>query len=84
MPEERVGKVMHFFAKPMVAAIDVVAGTISVGDRLHFVGHTTDFETQVASMQQEHETITSAGPGQQIGIKVTERAREGDEVYKVI
>lgn len=83
MPEEKVGHVMHFFAKPMVAAIEVTAGAIEVGDTLRFVGYTTDFQTQVASMQEEHQSIERAGPGQQIGIKVPERAREGDEVFKV-
>ncbi len=83
MPEEKVARVMHFFAKPMVAALEVTAGTVKVGDTLHFVGHTTDFSAQVSSMQEEHQSIDSAGVGQQVGIVVPERVREGDEVYKV-
>lgn len=83
MPEEKVGKVINFFAKPMVAAVAVTAGTIKVGDLLHFTGFTTDFETQVASMQEEHQSIEQATVGQMVGIKVPERAREGDEVLVV-
>lgn len=83
MPEEKIAQVMHFFAKPMVAALEVVAGNIAVGDTLHFLGHTTDFSTQVDSMQEKHQSIESAGVGQQVGIVVPERVREGDEVYKV-
>jgi len=83
MPEEKVGQVVKFFAKPMVAAVDVTAGSIRVGDRLRFAGHTTDFETEVASIQEEHETLAEARVGQKVGIQVPERAREGDGVFKV-
>ena len=83
MPEEKVAEVMHFFAKPMVAALEVSAGSIAVGDTLRFVGHTTDFSTQVASMQEEHQSIETAEVGQQVGIVVPERVREGDQVFKV-
>ena len=83
MPEEKVGKVVKFFAKPMVAAVEVTAGAINVGDRLHFTGFTTDFETQVASMQEEHQSIEQATVGQMVGIKVPDRVREGDEVLVV-
>ncbi len=83
MPEEKVGRVMKYFAKPMVAAIEVTDGTIKVGDRLHFAGHTTDFETEVVSMQEEHQSLDEAHAGQKIGIKVPDRVREGDEVFKV-
>ena len=83
MPEEKIGHVMKFFAKPMVAAIEVTAGAIKVGDRLRFSGHTTDFEMDVASMQEEHHDIEEAGVGQLIGIKVPDRVREGDQVLKV-
>ena len=83
MPEEKIGKVVKFFAKPMVAAVEITAGDIKVGDRLHFTGFTTDFETQVASMQEEHQSIDQAGVGQMVGIKVPERVREGDEVLVV-
>ena len=82
MSEQKVGEVIKFFAKPMVAAIKVTAGSIAVGDTLHFAGHTTDFDAPVASMQEEHDTIESAGPGQMVGIQVPERCRPGDEVFK--
>ncbi len=83
MEEVTVGNVVKFFAKPSVAAIEITAGTIKKGDRLRFVGHTTDFETQVDSMQEEHATIEEAGVGQMIGIKVPDRVRPGDRVLKL-
>lgn len=83
MEEEKVGRVQKFFAKPSVAAIEVTAGVIRIGDTLHFKGHTTDFEETVTSMQIERESIEEAKPGDLIGIKVKDRVRENDAVYKI-
>jgi putative protease len=83
MEEEKVGKVQKFFAKPGVAAIEVTGGMLKIGDRLHFKGHTTDFEDTIASMQIEGEAIEEAKTGDLIGIKVKDRVRENDTVYKI-
>ena len=83
MPEEKVGKIVKFFAKPGVAAIEVTDGTLSVGDKIKIKGHTTDFEDTIASMQEENKAIEKAIPGQMIGLKVKERVREHDTVYKI-
>lgn len=84
MEEKIIGYVSNYFSKISVAAIDVTGGTVSVGDTLHFVGHTTDFEFPVDSMQIERESVTVAKKGDSIGIKVPERVREGDKVYKIV
>jgi putative protease len=84
MEEEKVGKVQKFFAKPSVAAIEVTDGILRIGDRLHFKGHTTDFEDTITSMQIETEAIEEAKPGDLIGIKVKDRVRENDTVYKIV
>lgn len=83
MAEIKVGDVIKFFAKPSVAAIELIAGEVAVGDRLKFVGHTTDFEMSIESMQEDGAALEKAGIGQRIGIKVPDRVREGDQVYKV-
>jgi putative protease len=82
MPEERVGRVNDYFARIGVAGIDL-EGTLRVGDRIHIKGHTTDFEQTVESMQIEHEAVQEAHAGQAVGVKVRERCRDGDIVYKV-
>ena len=82
MEEEQVGKVTNFYAKISVAAIEVTAGVIRVGDDLHFKGHTTDFQDTVASMEIDNQPVDEARPGDEIGIKVKERVRENDRVYK--
>lgn len=84
MEEEKVGRVQKFFAKPSVAALEVTAGVLRIGDTLHFKGHTTDFEETITSMQIEREAIEEAKAGDLIGIKVKERVRENDTVYKVL
>jgi len=84
MPEEQVGVVVKFFAKPSVAAIDMKSGSIKKGDTLRFKGHTTDFLEEVISMEVDNQPVEEAKAGDMIGIKVKERVRENDLVYKVI
>ncbi|MFH2012639.1 MAG: EF-Tu/IF-2/RF-3 family GTPase [Pseudomonadota bacterium] len=84
MEEEKIGFVSNYFSKISVAAVEITDGTVTVGDNLHFSGHTTDFESRVHSMQIEHKSVTEAKKGDSIGIKVTEKARRGDKVYKIV
>jgi len=76
-----VGHVTHFFTKISVAVVELGA-TLAVGDTILVKGPTTDFEQVVGSMQIEHENIERAEARQSIGLKVEERVREGDIVYK--
>jgi putative protease len=82
MAEELVGTVSHYFAKPQVGVVKLTAA-IKVGDMLHFHGHTTDFQQNIASMEIEHARVDTAASGDEIAIKVDQRVREGDEVYRV-
>ena len=83
MPEEIVGNVTDFFAQPVVAGIELTS-TLKVGDTIHIKGHTTDIELNVDSMQINNVNVNQAKAGDLIGIKVSERVRRGDKVYKVI
>ena len=82
MPEEVIGKVTDFFARPVVAGIELTA-TIKLGDKIHIKGHTTDLEFTVDSMQINNVNVNEAKTGDLIGIKVSDRVRRGDTVYKV-
>jgi len=82
MPEIVIGQVTDFFARPVVAGIELTA-TIRVGDNIHIKGHTTDLELTVDSMQINNVDVDQAKAGDNIGIKVNERVRRGDIVYKV-
>jgi len=76
-----VGHVTHFFPKINVAVVELSA-PLAVGDHILVKGPTTDFEQVVESMQIEHENIERAEAGQSIGLKVVQRVREKDIVYK--
>jgi selenocysteine-specific translation elongation factor len=82
MPEEIIGKVSDFFAHPVVAGIELTA-SLKVGDKIHIKGHTTDLELVIDSMQINNVDVSQAKAGDSIGIKVSERVRRGDAVYKV-
>ncbi len=82
MPEVQVGTVTDFFAKPVVAGIEL-SGALNVGDKIHITGHTTDMELVVESMQIERVDVTEGKPGDLVGVKVAERVRPGDTVWKV-
>ncbi len=60
MEEEKVGFISNYFSKISVVAVEITDGTLSAGDTLHFLGHTTDFESRVHSMQIEHKSVTEA------------------------
>ncbi len=83
MPEEEVGIVLKYFAKPGVAAVKVTRESIKIGDLLRYQGHTTDFTEEVTSMEIDRQPIEEANVGDMIGLKVKERVRENDKVLKV-
>jgi translation elongation factor EF-Tu-like GTPase len=83
MEEKKIGEVIKFFSKISVAAIRLSEGSLKVGDNIHIVGHTTDISQTIDSMQIENKNVQEAGPGADIGIKVKDRVREHDVVYKV-
>jgi len=82
MPEEVIGNVSDFFARPVVAGIELT-GTLKAGDRIHIKGHTTDLEMVVGSMQINNANVSEANAGDSVGVKVSDRVRRGDLIYKV-
>lgn len=82
MSEELIGKVSDFFAHPVVAAIELTA-PLKVGDKIRIKGHTTDLELTISSMQIDNVDVEQAKAGDSIGVKVTEKIRKTDSVYKV-
>ena len=82
MAEEIIGKTSDFFAHPVVAGIELTA-PLKVGDKIRIKGHTTDLELTVGSMQIDNANVAEAKKGDSIGVKVPERVRKGDTVYKI-
>ena len=82
MAEEEIGRVSTFFARPVVAGIDLTSG-LKVGDQIRISGHTTDMELTVESMQVNNADVNEAGAGASVGVKVPDRVRPGDHVYRI-
>lgn len=84
MAEEKIGEVVKFFSKPSVAAIKITEGELKVGDTIKITGHTTDMTSVIESMEADNQQIVKAVAGDFIGVKVSDRVRPGDEIYRVV
>jgi len=80
--KKMVGKVLHYFTNINVGIIGL-SDKLKVGNKILIEGSTTSFQQKVKSMQIEHEDVEEAEAGDEIGLKVKERVREGDSVYKI-
>jgi len=80
---EQIGQIRHYYTKIGVAVIDLTA-KVAVGDTIRVKGMTSDFRQKVESMQIEHVNVQNANAGQSIGLKVMDKVREGDLVYKIL
>lgn len=80
---KKVGKVMDYYSNIGVVAIELT-DNLKVGDTIVFKGHTTDFKQEVKSMQIDKEDVEEAHKGDDVGIKVKNRVRETDTVYKKV
>jgi hypothetical protein len=81
--ETYIGKVTHYYTGIGVAVLELEDG-LAVGDTVHIFGHTTDFVQQVRSMEVEHRKQQAVGAGADVALKVEERVRPDDKVYKVV
>jgi putative protease len=83
MVEEKIGIVEHFFTNINVAAIKITDGELTIGDTVHFVGAHTDFTQHIDHMEINRAPVQIAKKGDAIGIKVQDKVREHDIVYKI-
>ena len=84
--EERkflVGVITHFFPKVNAAVVKVQKGAIQVNDLLVIEGKATHFRQKVTSLQMDHQPVNLARVGEEVGIQVQQKVREGDQVYRV-
>lgn len=80
MANKKIGTVTHYYTNIGVGIVKL-SGPLKVGDTVKFSGSTTDFEQAVTEMQYDHKDLEEAKSGQEVGIKVDDKVREGDEVY---
>ena len=81
MPDKQIGTVSNYFEHVGVVAIKLDA-PLKVGDKIKIVGGEVDFEQPVESIQIQHKSVKSAKKGDEIGVKIKERARKGYKVFK--
>lgn len=79
---EKVGTIIHYYTDLEVGIIKL-DGNLKVGDSIKIEGATTEFEQTVPQMEIDHEKVEEAGAGDEVGIKVNEKVREGDEVFLI-
>ena len=84
MKEQEIGYVSKFFGKISVAAIEITAGKLTLGDTIHIKGHTTDINVKIDSMQVDHQEVDSVKKNDNIGVKVDGKARRRDKVFKLV
>ena len=81
--EVEIGKVTHYYNHLGVAVITLTDG-LKLGDKIHIVGHTTDFTQRVASMEVEHHSVIWIKPGDQAAVRVVAPVHENDVVLRVV
>ena len=80
---EKIGEVTHYFPHVNAAAVKLLKSGLKVGDSIYIKGHTTDFKETVKSIQLDHASIEEGKKGQEIGLLVKSRVRQGDSVYRL-
>jgi translation elongation factor EF-1alpha len=81
--EVEIGKVTHYYNHLGVAVLSL-KDSLKLGDRIHILGHVTDFTQRVGSMEIEHHNVTWVKSGDNVAIKVADQAREHDTVYRIV
>jgi len=79
--EKEIGIVTHYFDKVMVAVIKL-NGKLAVGDTVKIIKGENEFETEIESMEVDHEKVKSGKKGDEVAIKISSPTKDGALVYK--
>ena len=77
-----VGRIAHYYTKLGVGVIELERA-LRKGDIICIEGFTTKFRQRVSSMEYNHRSLKLARSGLSIGVKMRERVRENDKVYRI-
>ncbi len=78
--DKPVGEITHYYGGLGVAIVKFNK-SVKIGQKITIQGATTNFSQEIKSMQYDHKDISEVGVGQEVGIKIKEKVREGDRVY---
>ena len=79
----RIGVVTHYYGRPHAAVIRVEASELRSGDTIHVRGHTPDFYQRIEHLERDYATVERATAGEEVAVQVSQRVREGDEVFRL-
>ncbi|MFH0937490.1 MAG: EF-Tu/IF-2/RF-3 family GTPase [Candidatus Daviesbacteria bacterium] len=80
--DKPIGKVTHYYDKIGVAVVDLISGSLKVGDQIKFKKGDEEFAQPVTSLQVEHKAVEEVKAGDAFGLKVDQLVEEGAEVFK--
>jgi putative protease len=81
--EVEIGRVTHYYSHLSVAVLSLT-DSLKLGDRIHILGHSTDFTQRITSIEVEHHSILWVKPGDHVAVKVIQPVHEHDIVYRVV
>jgi translation elongation factor EF-1alpha len=81
--EVEIGRITHYYNHLNVAVMQL-KGTLKLGDKIHILGHMSDFTQRVASIEVDHHPVDWVKPGDHVAIKVIEPVHEHDMVFRVV
>jgi len=77
---DAVGKVIHWYDKIGVAVVKLGKG-LKVGDSIKVKHGDSEFGDEVSSIQLNHEPIKSGKKGDEVAIKLSQKASVGSEIH---
>jgi len=83
MEENQIGTIDHFFSNISVSMIKLSA-PMKVGDKIRIKDKSAELVHDVSSMQIDRVPAQEAKAGDLVSIKVSQKVRPGDAVYKIV
>lgn len=83
MDEVIVGRVTHYFPRVEVAVVELTDDELRIGDSIRVLGTTSNFTQAIHSMEIDHSPVDLVRVGDEVAIRVVERARVGDLVFRI-
>lgn len=83
MDEVIVGRVTHYFPRVEVAVVELTDDELRMGDSIRVLGTTSNFTQAIESMEIDHSPVELVRAGDEVAIRVVERARVGDLVFRI-
>ncbi|OHB03584.1 MAG: hypothetical protein A3B03_02575 [Candidatus Zambryskibacteria bacterium RIFCSPLOWO2_01_FULL_42_41] len=80
--EKEIGRITHWYDKIGVAVVDL-KGALKIGDLIKVKKGNEEFEDSVVSMQIDHKSVSSAKNGDEVALKLSQKAKEGAVICKV-